>query len=99
VCSMQREGCALPLQTHEALAVKGTHLETRTCRGCKASRDLRCCCAADTTFTSFFVVWATGHSTETFPDLPDTTNHYSSDLSTATQPGVDVHILLCCHFA
>ena len=38
-------------------------------------------------FKSLFVVWATGHITETLPDIPYTVKVYSSDFANASKPG------------
>ena len=42
---------------------------------------------AGTDFTSLFIVWATGHITETLPDIPYKVKVYSSDFANKSQPG------------
>ena len=44
-------------------------------------------CRAGTDFTSVFIVWATGHVTETLPDLPYTTNPYNTNPLNKSAPG------------
>ena len=38
-------------------------------------------------FTSLFLVWATGHITETLPDIPYKVKVYSSNFANASKPG------------
>jgi hypothetical protein len=38
-------------------------------------------------FTSLYVVWATGHITETLPDIPYKVKVYSSSFANKSQPG------------
>ena len=40
-------------------------------------------------FTSLFVVWATGHITETLPDIPYKIKVYSSNFANASKPGAE----------
>ena len=43
------------------------------------------CAAQD--LSSFYIVWATGHVTETLPDLPTTTNPYNVNPLNKSAPG------------
>ena len=47
----------------------------------------RCAVCAAQDLSSFYIVWATGHVTETLPDLPTTTNPYNVNPLNKSQPG------------
>jgi hypothetical protein len=49
-----------------------------------------CCACAGKDFTSLFVVWATGHVTETLVDFPYKVRVYSSDFANASKPGAEL---------